>query len=217
MKNEYSDYANINNTQRDIHANNTIKNDMVSKDLDQNIDKLQKTANEISTKTRIIEINQEAANTKNKRINALKIGLIVAFLTVVPLVLAISQHISWSVFFSILVLAVVIYGIYLIYVFTKNTTDPYTSPYTSDYQAFQDWMINAVGYAGDNLTKCKPCPSKCDNKSCDNLDNVDNTDCDNNNNNNNNDTPTKVTIGDNQGYNYYDGSSDQQLITAQTK
>lgn len=214
---EYKDSQQINQAYRNINLNNAMKNNMVTSDINDNLTKLQKTADDIATKSRIVEINHEYSERKNKRINALKIGLIIAFLMVVPLVFAISQHISWPVFFVILVFTTVMYGIYLVYIFTKQKTDPYTSPYTSDYQAFQDWLIGYVGQGGDDFIKCNPCPKKCtsepDAKSCSNLEQVDCSDSDNDDNSG---KDTDVTIGDNKGYVYYDGSTDAELVTPQS-
>lgn len=196
IKSEYNDAANTHNTYRDTHKSQDRYNTYVVDDINNNLSQLDKTAQEIATKTRIAEINHEYSELKAKKINALKVGLVLAFLTVFPLVLAMSGHISWLTFFGTLVTITVIYGIYLIYVFTRSATDPYTSPYTSDYQAFQDWLATSISAAGNELTDCKPCPGpkpKPDPK-----------------------PETKSTdrwVGDNQGYIYYDGSSPQQVIT----
>jgi len=176
-----------------------VYNTLVTSDIDANLRQLNKTADEVATKTRVVEINHNYTLLKAKKINALKIGLILVFLTVFPLVLAMSKHIGWLTFFGALVGIVVVYGIYLIYVFTQDSTNPHTSPYTSDYQAFEDWLSSAISSAGNDLTKCSPCPTPNSKPKPDPTPSKGDTD---------------VYVGDNTGFIYYDGSSPQQTITS---
>lgn len=204
VKAEYKDIAKINNTLRDANYTRDVHNTILNSDFQNQLKILRKTQNEIVTKTRVTEINQEYAEEKNKRIAALKIGLILSFIAVFPLVAAMSGYISWLIFFSLLVFIIVIYGIYLIYVFTQSQTDPYTSPYKSDAQAFSNWLNAAIGSAGDTLVKCKPCP-----KPDPNPDPTPDPD-------HPNFYKPDAYVGDNKGVVYYDGSAPPQLITAPT-
>jgi hypothetical protein len=200
IKTEYKDTAFIHNKYRNSHKSQDIYNTYIVDDINTNLSQLDKTAQEIATKTRIAEINHEYTELKSKKINALKVGLILAFLAVFPLVLAMSNHISWLTFFGILIVTTVIYGIYLIYVFTLSATDPYISPYKSDYSAFQDWLESSITAAGNDLTKCQPCKNPNNPKSDSTSDKK----------------STDRWVSDNQGYIYYDGSSPQQVITGST-
>lgn len=197
IKMEYTDVAKTNNRYRELNRNQDIHNTMLLNDVGESLTKLDKTAKDIATKSRIVELNQEYASSKANKINALKVGLILAFLSVFPLVLAMSHKISWLVFFIILTVTFSIYGIYLLYIFSKTTTDPYTSPYRSDFQAFKDWSLAAIEEAGDELTRCKPCPDKYPPDDTPSNTNIKDTD---------------VYVGDNKGYVYYDGSEPQQVI-----
>lgn len=200
VNSEYDDISKINNTMRDTHGSQDIYNTMVTEDLQKNLSKLKDTSNEIATKTRVAEINQEYADSKSKRIKALGGGIAIIPLSVILMGFTIGGYLSWKTFFGIVTTICVIYGSYLIYMFTNSATDPYTSPYTSDFQAFRDWITTAIGHAGSVLTDCEKCPEPSSSPKSKPSPN-----------------PTgsgNVYTGDNQGFVYYDGSAPSTTITA---
>ena len=123
VKKEYNEVAKTVNLSRknmmDANEIMTLKN----RELEHQLDDIEEIENDITTKTRLIELNNEQVIKKNKQIKALTLFFALALFFVIPYTMYLARKINLVTLYFIVFISILIYLFYLFFYLNLGRTE----------------------------------------------------------------------------------------------